>query len=91
MKSLSQEEALKSILTKVKPLLREYIPVENCVGRTLATDLVSKIFSPPADSAAMDGYGVNNLNFSNDNIFGNNLCNFCNIYFSDNNLDILLL
>ena len=69
MKSISQEEALKSILTKVKPLLKEYIPVENCVGRTLATDMVSKIFSPPANSAAMDGYGVNNLNFSNDNIF----------------------
>ena len=69
MKSLSQEEALKSILTKVKPLLREYIPIENCVGRTLAADMVSKIFSPPANSAAMDGYGVNNLNFSNENIF----------------------
>ena len=43
MKSLSQEEALKSILTKLSHCL-EYIPIENCVGRTLATDMVSKIF-----------------------------------------------
>ena len=45
MKSVSQEQALSSILGLTKPLGLEYVLLEHCNGRTLAKNLVSKIFS----------------------------------------------
>ncbi len=69
MKVVSQEQALSSILSLTKPLGIEYVLIENCYGRTLAKNLVSKIFSPSADCSAMDGYGINFNKSSSSNTF----------------------
>ncbi|MFL2827756.1 MAG: molybdopterin molybdotransferase MoeA [Paracoccaceae bacterium] len=59
MNKVSQERALKIILSLIKPLGKETVSIENSYGRTLAEAIVSKNFSPPADCSSMDGYGIN--------------------------------
>ena len=59
MNKVSQERALNTILSLIKPIGKETVSIENSYGRILSEDLVAKNFSPPADCSSMDGYGVN--------------------------------
>lgn len=52
------DQALE-IVRRVPPRVRvETIPLEDCLGRVLARDVVSPIDSPPFDKSAMDGFAV---------------------------------
>jgi molybdopterin molybdotransferase len=55
---ISVEEALAEILSHVRPLEPESVPVLNAMGRILAEEIVSDISIPPFDNSAMDGYAV---------------------------------
>jgi len=56
---ISREEALKIILSTVKPIERtERIPIETAGGRVIAMDIKADRDVPPFDRAAMDGYAV---------------------------------
>src|SRR5271169_3328894 len=47
------------IVRRVPPRVRvETIPLEDCLGRVLAREVVSPIDSPPFDKSAMDGFAV---------------------------------
>ena len=51
-------EALKIILSNVRPLGSEVIPFDRVLGRVLAEDVFSKVNVPPFDRSAVDGYAV---------------------------------
>ena len=54
-----REEAIKIILEKVKPVNKtEKIPIQDSVGRVLATEVVAGFDVPSFDRASMDGYAV---------------------------------
>ena len=55
---ISVDEALAEILSHVRPLEPEAIPVLEAMGRVLAEEIVSDINIPPFDNSAMDGYAV---------------------------------
>jgi len=56
---ISREEALKIILSSVKPIERtEYLQIEESSGRVLAEEIITDRDVPPFDRAAMDGYAV---------------------------------
>lgn len=55
---LSLEEARQSILTRVRPLDDERIPLLDALGRVLNEDAVAPWDMPLWDHAAMDGYAV---------------------------------
>jgi len=55
---ISVEEALAEILSHVRPLEPERIPILEALGRVLAEEIVSDIDLPPFDNSAMDGYAV---------------------------------
>ncbi|MGC9334453.1 MAG: gephyrin-like molybdotransferase Glp [Anaerolineae bacterium] len=55
---ISVEEALAEILSHVRPLEPESVPVLSAMGRILAEEIVSDISIPPFDNSAMDGYAV---------------------------------
>lgn len=56
---MSREEALKMVLSSVKPIERtELIPIEESSSRVLAEEIVADKDVPPFDRAAMDGYAV---------------------------------
>ena len=69
MSAISQEAAMRLILNMGKPVSTEYVNIDNCFERTLAKDLISDVFSPPADVSAMDGYGVNTNSSSRNNLY----------------------
>jgi len=52
------EEAVNSLISKVKPLKTESVGIYQSYGRVLAEDVVSPIDVPPFDRAAMDGFAV---------------------------------
>jgi molybdopterin molybdotransferase len=52
------DEALAEILSHVRPLDAERVPVLDALGRVLAEEIVSDIDIPPFDNSAMDGYSV---------------------------------
>ena len=52
------EEARARILSNVKPLLPENVPLTQALGRVLAKPLSGKRDQPPFNSSAMDGYAV---------------------------------
>ncbi len=54
----SVHEALEQILSGIRPLEIERIPVRDAVGRVLAEDVRSPIEHPPWDNSSMDGYAV---------------------------------
>ncbi len=55
---ISVEEALTEILSHVRPLEPERVPILEALGRVLAEEIVSDIDIPPFDNSAMDGYAV---------------------------------
>jgi molybdopterin molybdotransferase len=55
---ISVEEALAEILSYVKPLAPERVPILDALGRVLVEEVVSEIDIPPFDNSAMDGYAV---------------------------------
>ncbi len=52
------DEAIKSLISKIKPLKTEVINIYQSYGRVLAEDITSPIDVPPFDRAAMDGFAV---------------------------------
>ncbi|EHM2229722.1 molybdopterin molybdotransferase MoeA [Salmonella bongori] len=53
------EAALTQMLSRITPLTAvETLPLVNCFGRILATDVVSPLDVPGFDNSAMDGYAV---------------------------------
>ena len=52
------EDALKVVLESIKPLNKERVFLYECLGRVLATDVVSDTDKPLFDNSAMDGYAV---------------------------------
>jgi molybdopterin molybdotransferase len=55
---ISVEEALAEILSHIRPLEPERVPILDAQGRVLAEEIVSDIAVPPFDNSAMDGYAV---------------------------------
>ena len=55
---ITVDEALAEILSHVRPLGAERVPVLDALGRVLAEEIVSDIDIPPFDNSAMDGYAV---------------------------------
>jgi molybdopterin molybdotransferase len=54
----SVREALDRILSDIRPLAVERIPLRSALGRVLAEDVRSPIDHPPWDNSSMDGYAV---------------------------------
>ena len=52
------DEALAQVLTRVRPLPAEDVPVADAAGRVLAEPALAGVDLPPFDSSAMDGYAV---------------------------------
>lgn len=52
------EEVEELLALWVRPLDEESVPVVECAGRVLATDIASPVAVPGFDRAAMDGYAV---------------------------------
>jgi molybdopterin molybdotransferase len=55
---LTFEEALREILSRVRPLSAEAVPLAAAAGRFLAEDARSAVDLPPFASSAMDGFAV---------------------------------
>ncbi len=55
---LAVEDARKEILSAVKPLAGERVPLVTALGRVLAEAITSNRSLPPFDNSAMDGYAV---------------------------------
>jgi molybdopterin molybdotransferase len=55
---LTFEEALREILSRVRPLSAEAVPLAAAAGRVLAEDARSVVDLPPFPSSAMDGFAV---------------------------------
>ncbi|MBI2915096.1 MAG: molybdopterin molybdotransferase MoeA [Firmicutes bacterium] len=58
---LPVEEALEIVLSHVKPLDVEQMPLLDSLGRVLATDVEAPYDLPPFDRAAMDGYSLRSV------------------------------
>jgi molybdopterin molybdotransferase len=55
---LSLDEARALLLGELAPLEAESLPIAECGGRTLATDIVAARDQPPDPVSAMDGFAV---------------------------------
>jgi molybdenum cofactor synthesis domain-containing protein len=56
---VSHDEAMDAILRTCRPIKRtEKVPIEESIGRVLASDVKADRFVPPFDRSAMDGYAV---------------------------------
>ena len=55
---VSIDEARRRVLSCVRPLPAEDVPLDDARGRVLAEELTSAIDLPPFDGSAMDGYAV---------------------------------
>jgi molybdopterin molybdotransferase len=55
---ITVEQALTEILSHVRPLEAEAVPILDALGLVLAEEIVSDIQIPPFDNSAMDGYAV---------------------------------
>lgn len=51
-------EAQARVLSQLKPLPTEHVPLEQAAGRVLSEAVVARVTHPPADTSAMDGYAV---------------------------------
>ncbi len=56
--AISVEKALELIYTNVKKTSLQILPIEECLGRVLAQNIVATHNLPPFDNSAMDGYAV---------------------------------
>lgn len=52
------EEALKSLLNGCRPAGSLRLPLETCIGRVLAEDIICDMDFPPFDRSPLDGYAV---------------------------------
>ena len=52
------DDALRTILSRVRPVGVETVKFDQPLGRVLAEDVVSKVDVPPFDRSAVDGYAV---------------------------------
>jgi molybdopterin molybdotransferase len=52
------EEALRRMLTHIRPLEAEVKPILDCLGQVVQVDIESPIDVPPMDNSAMDGFAV---------------------------------
>jgi molybdopterin molybdotransferase len=55
------DEAVRLVEEAAQPIGTEHVPIAEAAGRTLAARVVAMIDSPPADSSAMDGYAVHDV------------------------------
>lgn len=55
---ISINEAVDTVLAAVRPLGSEEAPLLECLGRTVAEDIVSPEAVPSFDNSAMDGYAL---------------------------------
>jgi len=55
---ISVEEARARILSLVKPVGRETVPITAVTGRILAQDITARRTQPPFNASAMDGYAA---------------------------------
>ena len=72
-KLVPYEEALERLLDQAAVVTGvEQRPLNSCLGRVLAEDVVSAINVPPADNSAMDGYAVrvDDINTSGETVLG---------------------
>ena len=58
MALLPVDEALRLLIADAAPLSPEMLPIAECGGRVLATDMRALRTHPPFDASAMDGYAV---------------------------------
>lgn len=58
---IAYDEAIRLVGQAAQPLGSERVPIAEAAGRVLAEPVVAMIDSPPADSSAMDGYAVRDL------------------------------
>lgn len=59
MTLLPVDAALTRLLALARPVSEsETLPVGDCAGRVLSSDLAAKLTQPPFDSSAMDGYAI---------------------------------
>ena len=59
------EEALELLLSHARRVDKtELVPIEDALGRVLASAVTSRISMPPWDNSAMDGYAVNTADLS---------------------------
>ncbi|UFI01851.1 gephyrin-like molybdotransferase Glp [Roseibium aggregatum] len=64
MSLMPVDEALTKLLSGVKPLETEYVPLESANGRYLSAPLVSTRTQPPFAASAMDGYAIRHEDLS---------------------------
>ncbi|MEX2644702.1 MAG: gephyrin-like molybdotransferase Glp [Gaiellaceae bacterium] len=55
---LSLEEAVRTVLERVRPLASEQVPLEEAAGRVLAEEARAAVDLPPFASSAMDGFAL---------------------------------
>jgi molybdopterin molybdotransferase len=55
---LTVTEASERILSEIKPLAPEAVPLRQALGRVLAEDISSTVTMPPWSNSSMDGYAV---------------------------------
>lgn len=60
---LTLDEALQRVVSDVRPLSEESVPLGQAVTRTLSRPILSKVPLPYFDHSAMDGYAVSTKNF----------------------------
>lgn len=58
LENLQAEKAQYMTIQRIRPLLKECIPLEQALGRIVAEDIISTQDMPPCPEAAMDGYAV---------------------------------
>ena len=70
---LTKDKILKLLKKDIKLKLgSELIGLEKSLNRFLAKDLVSKLYLPPFNNSAVDGYALLKSNLNNSNILINN-------------------
>ena len=65
MALISVAEALDHVLAHAAPLPAEQVPLDDALGRVLASDLKALRTQPPADVSAMDGYAARAADVAN--------------------------
>ncbi|GLQ96364.1 molybdopterin molybdotransferase MoeA [Dyella mobilis] len=56
--TLAYDDALRIVLAQSTPLPAEHCPIARCLGRVLATPIISTVDLPPFDNSAMDGFAL---------------------------------
>ena len=65
MSLLSVEQARERILSQLKPVATETIPLADCANRILAIDIVAADDLPLFDNSSMDGFAIRTADTSN--------------------------